>query len=170
MPAVTAHHDVKDIQHWLASPKRQEFFGLLGVTNIRTFTDPENPARVAVLMDVADLGAALAALQTAAASDVMDHEGYWPTPGCSSWTQASRVPGDSVATCPRRIDVAGHPPRDPRVPCQNSLIAADLAFRTLGRSVIFAYQAAEDLPTRVRRLSVLGSRARPLRYRSTATR
>jgi hypothetical protein len=30
-------------------------FGPLGVTSIRTFTDPQNPARVAVLMDVAGL-------------------------------------------------------------------------------------------------------------------
>jgi hypothetical protein len=30
-------------------------FGPLGVTNIRTFTDLQNPTRVAVLMDVADL-------------------------------------------------------------------------------------------------------------------
>ncbi len=68
MPTVIAHHDVKDTQHWLASPKREEFFGRLGVTNIRTFTDPQNPTRVAVLMDVADLDTTLAALQTAAAS------------------------------------------------------------------------------------------------------
>ncbi len=55
MPTVIAHHDVKDTKHWLASPKREEVFGPLGVTNIRTFVDPENPTRVAVLMDVADM-------------------------------------------------------------------------------------------------------------------
>ncbi len=27
MPTVLAHHDVKDTDHWLASPKREEFFG-----------------------------------------------------------------------------------------------------------------------------------------------
>ena len=75
MPTVIGHHDVKDTQHWLASPRRQEFFGPLGVTNIRTFTDPQNPTRVAVLMDVPDLDATLAALQTAAASEVMDQDG-----------------------------------------------------------------------------------------------
>jgi hypothetical protein len=32
-----------------------EFFGPLGVTNIGTFTDPQNPTRVAALTDVADL-------------------------------------------------------------------------------------------------------------------
>ena len=75
MPTVIAHHDVKDTQRWLSSPKREEFFGPLGVTNIRTFTDPQNPTRVAVLMDVADLETTIAALQTAAASDAMDHDG-----------------------------------------------------------------------------------------------
>jgi hypothetical protein len=54
MPTVIAHHDVQDKDHWLASPKREEVFGPLGVTNIRTFVDPQNPTRVAVLMDVAD--------------------------------------------------------------------------------------------------------------------
>ena len=49
MPTVIGHHDVKDKDHWLASPKREEFFGPLGVTNIRTFVDPTNPTRVAVL-------------------------------------------------------------------------------------------------------------------------
>src|SRR5580693_3136336 len=78
MPTVIAHHDVKDSQRWLASPKREEFFGPLGVTNIRTFTDPQNPTRVAVLMDVANLDATIAALQTAAASDAMDHDGVLP--------------------------------------------------------------------------------------------
>ena len=43
MPTVIGHHDVKDKDHWLASPKREEFFGPLGVTNIRTFVDPTNP-------------------------------------------------------------------------------------------------------------------------------
>ena len=34
MPTVIAHHDVKDQNHWLASPKREEKFGPLGITNI----------------------------------------------------------------------------------------------------------------------------------------
>ena len=42
MPTVIGHHDVKDTDHWLASPKREEVFGPLGVTNIRTFVNPQN--------------------------------------------------------------------------------------------------------------------------------
>ena len=49
MPTVFGYHDVKDKDHWLASPMREEFFGPLGVTNIRTFVDPTNPTRVGLL-------------------------------------------------------------------------------------------------------------------------
>jgi hypothetical protein len=75
MPTVIAHHDVKDKDHWLASPKRQELFGPLGVTNIRTFVDPQNPTRVAVLMDVADMDAVMGAMQTEAAAEAMAYDG-----------------------------------------------------------------------------------------------
>ena len=75
MPTVVAHHDVKDTEHWLASPKREEFFGPLGVTNIRTFVNPQNPTHVAVLMDVPDMDAVMAAMQTEAAAAAMDYDG-----------------------------------------------------------------------------------------------
>ena len=78
MPTVIAHHDVKDKDHWLASPRREEVFGPLGVTNIRTFIDPENPARVALLMDVADMDAVMAAMSTEAMSEAMTHDGVLP--------------------------------------------------------------------------------------------
>ena len=63
VPTVMAYHDVKDTEHWLASPKREEVFGPLGVTNIRTFVDPENPTRVGLLMDVADMDAVMATME-----------------------------------------------------------------------------------------------------------
>jgi hypothetical protein len=78
MPTVIAHHDVRDKDHWLASPKREEVFGPLGVTNIRTFVDPQNPAQVAVLMDVADLDAVMSAIQTRAMSEAMEYDGVLP--------------------------------------------------------------------------------------------
>ena len=78
MPTVIGHHDVKDRDHWLASPKREEFFGPLGVTNIRTFIDPTNLTRVAVLMDVADMDALAAAMETPAAGEAMVHDGVLP--------------------------------------------------------------------------------------------
>lgn len=78
MPTVMAYHDVKDRDHWLASPKREEFFGPLGVTNIRTFVDPENPIRVGLVMDVPDMDAVLAAMETEAAAEAMAYDGVLP--------------------------------------------------------------------------------------------
>ena len=78
MPTVIAHHDVKDTDHWLASPKRDEFFGPLGVTNIRTFVDPQNRNRVGLLMDIPDMDAVMAAMQTDAAAEAMAHDGVVP--------------------------------------------------------------------------------------------
>jgi hypothetical protein len=78
VPTVIAHHDVKDTDHWLASPKREEVFGPLGVTNIRTFVDPQNPTHVSVLMDVADMDAVMAAMKTPAAADAMAYDGVLP--------------------------------------------------------------------------------------------
>ena len=75
MPTVIGYHDVKDTDHWLASPKREEFFGPLGVTNIRTFVDPQSPSRVGLMMDVPDLDALVAAMETDAAAEAMAHDG-----------------------------------------------------------------------------------------------
>ena len=78
MPTVFAYHDVKDTEHWLASPKREEVFGPLGVTNIRTFVDPEQPTRVGVLMDVADMDAVMEAMDTEEAAQALAHDGVLP--------------------------------------------------------------------------------------------
>lgn len=79
MPTVVAHHNItKGKDHWLHSPKREELFGPLGVTNIRTFVDPQNPSRVAVLMDVPDMNAVQAAMTSQAAAEAMEHDGVDP--------------------------------------------------------------------------------------------
>jgi len=75
MPTVLAHHDVKDTAHWLASPTREEFFGPLGITNIRTFVDPRNPTHVAVMMDVPDMDALMAAMESDAAAEAEANDG-----------------------------------------------------------------------------------------------
>lgn len=78
MPTIVAHHNVKDEAHWLASPKRKELFGPLGITTIRTFVDPQDPTRVAVLMDVPDMGALMSAMKSEAAADAMAYDGVLP--------------------------------------------------------------------------------------------
>jgi hypothetical protein len=72
MPTIIGHHKIsKGAQHWLSSPKRKEFFGPLGVTNIRTFVDPTDSTRVAVMMDVPDMNALMAAMKSQSAADAM---------------------------------------------------------------------------------------------------
>jgi hypothetical protein len=78
MPTVFGYHDVKDRDHWLASPKREEFFGPLGVSSIRTFVDPQNPRRVGVLMDVPDMETLQTAMETEGAAEAMAHDGVLP--------------------------------------------------------------------------------------------
>jgi hypothetical protein len=78
MPTVIAYHDVDDKDHWLTSPKREEFFGPLGITNVRTFVDPENATRVGLMLDVPDMDALMAAMETEAAAEAMAHDGVRP--------------------------------------------------------------------------------------------
>jgi len=75
MPTVIVYHDVLDKDHWLASPKREEVFGPFGVTSMRTFVNPQNPTKVAVLMDVADLEVFMGAMQSQAAAEAMAYDG-----------------------------------------------------------------------------------------------
>lgn len=78
MPTVMAYHDVKDVEHWLASPRREEFFAPLGVTDIRTFVDPQNPTHVGLVMEVPNMDAVMAAMETQEAADAMEHDGVLP--------------------------------------------------------------------------------------------
>ena len=79
MPTVVGHHRIsKGADHWLASPKRKEVFGSIGVTNIRTFVDPTDPTRVAVVMDVPDMAKMQQLMQSEAAAEAMKHDGVIP--------------------------------------------------------------------------------------------
>jgi hypothetical protein len=78
MPTLIAYHEIKDARHWLSSPKREELFGPVGITDIRTFVDPHNPRRAAVLMDVPDLEAFEAVMQTPGAAEAMSDDGVLP--------------------------------------------------------------------------------------------
>ena len=77
MPMVIAYHEVDDKERWLASSKREEFFGPMGIS-VRTFSDPENPSRVALLADVPDMAAFEDAMQSQEAADAMAHDGVRP--------------------------------------------------------------------------------------------
>ncbi|ANM14772.1 hypothetical protein B5K08_28925 [Rhizobium leguminosarum bv. trifolii] len=78
MPTVMVCHDVKDTKHWLVSPVRKQVLEPVGVTNIRTFTDPQTPNRVGLVMEVADMQKLMAFMQTKAAADAMASDGVLP--------------------------------------------------------------------------------------------
>jgi hypothetical protein len=77
MTTVIAYHEVDDRTHWLASPKRQELFGSRGITH-RTFLDPQNPNRVAVLFEVPDMDAFQTLLRSDEAAEAEKHDGVRP--------------------------------------------------------------------------------------------
>ena len=77
MPKMIATHEVDDVAHWLASPKRAEVFGSV-VSDIRTFVDPQNPSRVGLSMEVSDMDAFQAIMESDAAAAAMQHDGVRP--------------------------------------------------------------------------------------------
>ena len=77
MPTLLGHHDVKDQKHWLASPKREEFFGPLGFS-ARTFVDPDGSNRVGLVVECPDLATWEKALQSDGAAEAMKYDGVRP--------------------------------------------------------------------------------------------
>jgi hypothetical protein len=77
MPTLLVFHEVDDVDHWLASPKREEFFGPRGAT-VRTFRDPGASNRVGLLVEVPSMEAWEEALQTEEAAEAMKHDGVRP--------------------------------------------------------------------------------------------
>lgn len=60
--SIIVTHEVTDTARWLASEKRAEALGSVGVSNIRTFVGQRDPRQVTLIADVADLDALMAAL------------------------------------------------------------------------------------------------------------
>lgn len=77
MPKLVATHEVNDVAHWLASPKREEVFAGVA-TNITTYVLPGDSSRVAVTMDVADMDALDALMKSEAAAEAMKYDGVRP--------------------------------------------------------------------------------------------
>lgn len=77
METLLAFHEVDDVDHWLASSKREEFFGPLGMT-ARTFKDPSGSNRVGLIFEVPDRATLDRALQSPEAAEAMKHDGVRP--------------------------------------------------------------------------------------------
>lgn len=70
-------HDVDDVERWLASPRREEYFGPRGITT-RTCVDAERSNHVGLIVEVPDMNTLQQALGTPEAADAMEHDGVRP--------------------------------------------------------------------------------------------
>ena len=77
MQTVMIFHEVDDVDHWLSSPKRAEFFEARDM-RVRTFVDPQGTNRVGLVADVPDVETLEAALRTPEAAEAMTHDGVRP--------------------------------------------------------------------------------------------
>jgi hypothetical protein len=77
MRTIMIFHEVDDVDHWLASPKRHEIFGPLGIT-ARTFVDPEQSNRVGLIVEVPSMEAFKEAMTSAGVAEGMKYDGVRP--------------------------------------------------------------------------------------------
>jgi hypothetical protein len=77
MTTLMIAHDVDDVDHWLASPKRDEFFGQLGMS-ARPFVDSDRSNHVGLVVEVPDMGELQKALASPEAAAAMKHDGVRP--------------------------------------------------------------------------------------------
>jgi hypothetical protein len=77
MPKLVITHEVDDVAHWRASPKREEVFAGVA-SNITTFVHPSEANRVAVTMDVADMTAFEKVIASEAGAAAMKYDGVRP--------------------------------------------------------------------------------------------
>ena len=77
MVTLMVFHEVDDVEHWLASPKREELFGPLGI-NVRTFRDPQGSNRIGLIVETPNLETWHEALQTDQALEAMKYDGVRP--------------------------------------------------------------------------------------------
>jgi hypothetical protein len=74
MPKIIVTHEVDDVAHWLASPKRAEVFAGVA-TDITPFVHPDDSHRVALSMDVPDVEAFEAVVNSPAGAAAVKHDG-----------------------------------------------------------------------------------------------
>jgi hypothetical protein len=77
METLLVFHEVDDVEHWLSSPKREEFFGPMGV-KARAFRDPDGSNRVGLIVETPDMETWENALQSDGAAEAMKHDGVRP--------------------------------------------------------------------------------------------
>jgi hypothetical protein len=74
MRTVLVFHEVDDVDSWLASPRRREVFGPLGIT-VRTFVDPERPNRVGLVVETPSMELFHEAMESTVTAAAMRRDG-----------------------------------------------------------------------------------------------
>lgn len=77
MATVIVVHEVDDVEHWFASPRREEAFGPLGLT-VRTFVDREKTSRVGLIVEASDMDAFRQLMESEVAAEAMRFDGVRP--------------------------------------------------------------------------------------------
>lgn len=77
MPKVIVTHEVDDVTHWLESKMREEVFSDV-VEDIRTFVHPTDPNKVGLSMDISDMSAFDAVMESEAGAEAMKFDGVRP--------------------------------------------------------------------------------------------
>ena len=77
MATYLAFHETDDVQHWLKSPKREEFFGPHGIT-ARTFRDPNGSNRGGMIVELPDFAVFEQLMQSEEAAEAMKYDGVRP--------------------------------------------------------------------------------------------
>lgn len=74
MTTLVITHDVDDVEHWLASPKREELFGPRGIT-VRPFVDADRSNHIGLVVEVPDLETFDQVMATPEAAEAMAYDG-----------------------------------------------------------------------------------------------
>jgi hypothetical protein len=77
MRTIMIVHEVDDVAHWLASPRRREVFGPLGIT-VRTFVDSGQSNCVGLLVEAPSMELYREAVGSPGARAAMEHDGVRP--------------------------------------------------------------------------------------------
>jgi hypothetical protein len=77
MSTLMITHDVDDLERWLASPKREELLGPLGIS-ARPCVDSARSNHVGLVVEAPDIDALQQVLASPAATAAMKHDGVRP--------------------------------------------------------------------------------------------
>lgn len=77
MATYMVFHEVEDVESWKSAPTRDEVFAPIGVTH-RVFSDPQGSNRVGLIVEIPDMDAFMALLESPEGQAAMAKDGVRP--------------------------------------------------------------------------------------------